>query len=97
MSDKVYSQLRFQLSEIEHRYGQNMHILSNPMLFSYLSTLCYPETKQPQINELTKIIYEGMLQIVVNNEFPRKTETVSTRMAVKHPREASFSANMIDR
>jgi uracil phosphoribosyltransferase len=95
--DKQYLGHKFQLSEIEHGYGKNVHILSDPVLFSYLATLCAPETKQPTINALVKILYEALLHQVVANEFPRKHSRVNTRMVGKHPVEAAFTAELIDR
>jgi uracil phosphoribosyltransferase len=95
--DKQYIGHKFQLSEIEHKYGKNVHILSDPVLFSYLATLCEPQTKQPHINALMKILYEALIHIVLNQEFPRKHGRVTTRMAAKHPHEASFTAELIDR
>ena len=94
--DKTYLGQRFQLSEIEHNYGKNVHLLSDPVLFSYLATLCSPETKQPMLNSLVKIIYETLIHIVVNHEYPRKMGRVVTRMAAKHPVEGAFTAEMID-
>jgi uracil phosphoribosyltransferase len=78
-------------------YALALHILSDPVLFSYLATLCAPETKQPNINALVKVLYEALLHVVVANEFPRKHSRVSTRMAAKHPVEAAFTAELIDR
>lgn len=95
--DKQYFGHKYQLSEIEHGYGKNVHILSDPVLFSYLATLCAPETKQPTINALMKILYEAMIHIVVNQEFPRKHARVVTRMAARHPQEGTFTAELIDR
>lgn len=95
--DKNYLGHKFQLSETEHRYGKNVHLLSDPALFSYLATLCSPETKQPAINALIKILYEAMIHIVVNHEFPRKPGRVTTRMAAKHPQEGAFTAELVDR
>jgi uracil phosphoribosyltransferase len=95
--DKNYLGHRFQLSEVEHRYGKNVHLLSDPVLFSYLATLCSPETKQPVINALVRILYESMIHTVVNQEFPRKPARVTTRMAAKHPQEGAFTAELVDR
>ncbi len=94
--DKHYLGQKYQLSEREHLYGKNIHLLSDPVLFSYLATLCSPETKQPAFNGLIRILYEGMIRTVIANEFPRKPARVTTRMAAKHP-EGSFTAELIDR
>lgn len=95
--DKQYLRHKYQLSEMEHGYGKNVHILSDPVLFSYLATLCEPETKQPTINALMRILYESLVQAVVNHEFPRKPQRVITRMAAKHPSEGTFTAELVDR
>ncbi len=94
--DKHYLGQKYQLSEIEHRYGKNVHILSDPVLFSYLATLCEPGTKQPAFNQLMRILYEGLLRVVVANEFPRKPARITTRMAAKHS-EGTFTAELLDR
>ncbi|MCO5141612.1 MAG: uracil phosphoribosyltransferase [Oligoflexia bacterium] len=95
--DKHYLGQRYQLSELEHRYGKNIHILSNPVLFSYLATLCSPETKQPSINALMKILYDQLIPIVVNQEFAKKPGRTVTRMAKIHPQEGAFTSDLIDR
>lgn len=94
--DKNYLGQKPQLSEIEHHYGKNVHILSDPALFTYLAKLCEPETKQPTINALVKILYEGLIHTVIAHEFPRKPARVATRMAAKHS-EAVFTAELVDR
>ncbi len=95
--DKQYFSNKYLLSEIEHHYGKNVHILSDTVLFSFLATLCSPDTKQPTLNALMKILYDALIHIVVNQEFPKKHGRIVTRMAAKHPREGSFTAELIDR
>jgi uracil phosphoribosyltransferase len=95
--DKQYLGFRPQLSEMEHGYGKNVHLLSDPALFSYLAQLCAPETKQPAINVLIRICYEGLLRTVIAHEFHRKPTRVSTRMIARHPQEAAFTAELVDR
>ncbi len=94
-SDCQYQNIKFRLSEVEHRYGKNVHILSDPFLMSHLTRLCMEETTQPIINELVNTIYSSLLEIVVNHEFPTRTCAVRTRMANVHP-EAVIQAPMID-
>jgi uracil phosphoribosyltransferase len=94
--DKHYLGQKYRLSEQEHHYGANVHLLSDPLLSSYLATLCEPATKQPAFNSLIRILYEGLSRAVIANEFPRKPTRVVTRMAAKHP-EAAFTAELIDR
>ncbi len=95
--DKQYLGHKFQLSELEHQYGKNVHLLSDPVLFTLLAHLCSPETTQPQVNLLVRKLYESLVHTVVSQEFPRKPGRVTTRMAAKHPREGAFTAELMDR
>src|SRR6478672_5375474 len=92
--DSQFKNVAYQLSETEHRYGKNVHLLSNPFLLSYLGRLCSEETHQPVINELIKTIYSSMLHIVVNQEFPKEQAQIRTRMAESHP-EALYQGPII--
>ena len=83
------------MMEIEHRYGPNIHILSDLYLSSHLAKLCAEETIQPVINELVTTIYSSMIKIAVNQEFPSKPAKIRTRMARFH-KEAVLNGPMID-
>lgn len=93
--DCQYQNLRYGLSEMEHHYGPNVHILSDPFLLSHLAQLCSEETAQPVINELITTLYSSLLKVVVNHEFPRKLAQIKTRMAAFH-REGMFQGPIID-
>ncbi len=77
--------MTFRMSEIEHLYGPNVHILNDPCLNTWLARLCSPETFQPQINYLVNFLYRGLLETVINAEFPRRKVRVPTRMTLQHP------------
>lgn len=94
--DTQYQNVRYHLSESEHRYGPNVHLLSNPFLLSHLAQLCAEDTLQPVINELVTTLYSSMLQIVVNQEFPTRLASLPTRMAHYHPEEGVYQGPMID-
>jgi uracil phosphoribosyltransferase len=93
--DIQFDNVRHNLSEMEHRYGPNVHLLADPFLLSHLSQLCAVETNQPMINELVMTLYSSLLKIVVNQEFPTRRATVKTRMAAHHP-EAVYQGPIID-
>lgn len=93
--DSIYRSLDFTLSEIEHRYGANVHILSDPFLLSHLAVLCSDKTHQPLINQLVSTIYSNLVKIIINKEFPRKVVAVPTRMKAMHP-EGVFEGQLID-
>ncbi|HUB08022.1 MAG TPA: uracil phosphoribosyltransferase [Myxococcales bacterium] len=96
MRDQLYDRLDFRLSELEHRYGANVHILSNPFLLTLLASLCAKETIQPAINDLVVRIYEDLVKTVINMELPRKQAAVPTRMIDVHPLGV-FQGQVIDR
>ncbi len=83
------------MSEATHRYGSNVHILSDPHLFTTLARLGSPECKQPTVNQLLHILYGELAKVVVNREFPKVESDIVTRMASLHP-EGKFKAQVID-
>lgn len=96
MRDRSYDSVPFRLSEIEHRYGQNVHIVANPLLLGHLATLCSKETRQPTVNRLVRLLYEDLIRTVLNVEFPRRRVAVPTRMIDTSP-QAIFEGEVLDR
>lgn len=95
-ADSQFQGVRYRLSEMEHRYGPNVHLLSDPLLLSHLARLCAEDTHQPVINELVQAIYSSMLEIVVNREFPARQAEIRTRMADLHSQEGVYRGPVID-
>lgn len=95
MKDSQFNDIRFRLSEIEHHYGPNVHILSDPFLLSHLAHLCSENTIQPVINELVTKLYSSLLKMAVNQEFPTIRVQTRTRMIAYHP-EAVFEGPIIN-
>lgn len=90
MRDHAYDAVPFRLSEMEHRYGANVHILANPFLLTQLAALSAKTTQQPAINQLVARLYGELVTTVINAEFPRRRFTVPTRMIDKNPRGIFF-------
>jgi len=67
-------------SEVEHRYGPNVHILCDPVARTHLASLCSRQTVQPRINDLVRILYRHMLHVVAASELPGEETRVETRM-----------------
>lgn len=86
VTDVQYAHLDYQLSELAHEYGERVHILSDPYLMTHLVRLCAPQTVQPEICELVTVIYQNLVKIVINLEFPRRAVAVPTRMIEATPR-----------
>jgi uracil phosphoribosyltransferase len=96
MPDVQFEDLKFTLSEREHRYGENVHILRNPFLLSHLVTLCDRGTVQPTVNRLVTILYQELILAVVNKEFPRTQVRVETRM-IESTELGVYEGEVIDR
>lgn len=95
MHDIQHQGFAHRLSEMEHGYGPQVHILADPYLLSLLSRLCAPETFQPDINRLVEVIYRHLTGLVVAHELPRATVERPTRMAAYHP-DAAYCGQIID-
>jgi uracil phosphoribosyltransferase len=78
--DSQYDDLRYEPSEIDHAYGENVHIQKDGMALSLLARLCSPEVGQPTFNRLLTRLYQRLLWNVVNAEFPRTQASIPSRM-----------------
>ena len=68
--DSQHQKVEFELNEMDHLYGSNVHIVSSPLMLSLLAKLGHPKTHQPQINELVEMLYcvgifKGDLEIII--------------------------------
>ena len=95
MRDHAYDKVPFRVSEIEHRYGPDVHILADPLSLSQLARLCAKGTYQPEINRLVGLLYGELLRTVVNAEFPRRHISTPTRMIDATP-HGVFHGETID-
>lgn len=85
MIDVAYGESRFRGPEIRHRYGPLVHLLDDPVAWTLLARACSPETGQPDIGRLVRILYEMLARTVLAAEFPRTRVDIPTRMASSHP------------
>src|SRR5580658_8066258 len=85
MTDAAYAESRFRAPEISHRYGPQAHLLDDPLSWSLLARACSPETGQPDVGRLVRMLYEGLARTVLAAEFPRARVDVPTRMITSHP------------
>jgi uracil phosphoribosyltransferase len=94
--DRSYDNVPYHLSELEHRYGPNVHVVASPLRLGQLAVLCSKDTRQPDINRLVRALYEDLLRTVVDAEFPRRRVAVPTRMIDSSP-QAIFEGEVVDR
>lgn len=93
--DHQYDEYQYQLSEGEHAYGKNFHLVRDPFALTQLAKLCSEKTEQPWINELVTQIYRNLITTVINREFPLKSSQVRTRMITSHP-EGVYQGPIVD-
>ena len=95
MRETAYDTVPYRPSEIQHRYGKNVHIVASPYLLGQLATLCARETVQPAINRLVSSLYSDLAKIVIDAELPRTHVAVPTRMVDTTP-QGVFYGEVID-
>lgn len=95
MVETAYAQTRYRVPEIEHRYGQNVHLLDDPLAWTQLARLCAQDTLQPEVGHLVRALYQRLAQVVISSEFPRERVAVPTRMVIKSP-EAVYRGVALD-
>ena len=68
-----------------HHYGPRFHLINNVYLETLLTRLCIAETTQPEINRLIEKLYQGLIEIAINQNFKKEIKSFKTRMATAHP------------
>lgn len=84
--DLQFRQLAYRPAQMEHRYGENVHILADPLSLTMLARVCEKGVVQPEVNRLVAELYRGLVHDVVAAEFPRRAVAVPTRMIDHTPR-----------
>lgn len=95
-ADQAYNKTPYHLSEIEHNYGDNYHILSDPFLLTHLAHLCSAKTKQPEINTIVADLYRYLVREVLNVEFPKLLDATRTRMSETEGERGYWTGQIID-
>ena len=97
MKDVSYLDIRKRgrAPEIEHRYGDNVHILADAYLLSLLAKLCSDSTFQPEIGRLVTLLYNGLAGHILSCEFPLKVASVETRM-IHYNEEGVYEGTILD-
>jgi hypothetical protein len=58
MVDIAYAESRFRAPEIRHGYGPQVHLLDDPFAWTLLARACSPDTGQPDMGRLVRMLYE---------------------------------------
>jgi uracil phosphoribosyltransferase len=83
--ESAYRESRFRAPEIPHHYGENVHLLDDPVAWTLLARASARETGMPEVGRLIRTLYEDLARRVIAAEFPRETLRVPTRMVGSHP------------
>jgi len=96
MSETLYDRTHHRPSELEHRWGDRVHLIDDPLALTFLARLCSRETTQPDLGRLVRRLYQQLAWAVIAAEFPRTRVAVPTRMVTTSP-EAVYRGLAIDR
>jgi len=83
--DAAYRDYAYHAAELEHSYGDGVHLLSDPLLLGQLADLCEPSVTQPRLTEVVRDLYRALLRVIISSEFPRTQRRVRTRMHASTP------------
>lgn len=86
----------YQLSQIDHKYPDNVRIMHHPTMNSMLTKLSSPDTHQPEFNRLVATIYNALFIEAINNEWPTTTISEPTRMTEQHP-GVNYTGEILER
>lgn len=78
--DSQYLDSKFTPNQVKTKYGENVHILSDPYSLSMLGKLGSPEVVQPNLNTYVKLLYSFLLRNVLNTVAPTEQVSWDTRM-----------------
>jgi len=84
--DTQFDSVKYRPCEIEHRYGDGVHVLADPLALTLLAKLCAKGTVQPEVNRLVGELYRMLMHEVIATEFPRQAIAQPTRMIDATPR-----------
>ena len=96
MTDVHYSTLPRPAGELDHGYGDRVHLLSFPFAMTMLERLGSPETVQPEVNRLVGALYDGLLASVSNRILATKQVQTPTRM-IEFTDRGVYQGESIDR
>ncbi len=83
--ESAYRESHFRPPEIQHHYGDNVHLLDDPVAWTLLARASAQEVVMPEVGRLIRTLYEDLARRVIAAEVPRETLRVPTRMVGSHP------------
>lgn len=94
MSETAYTKTPPNGGRLAHKYGDNVHILSDRWALSALARLGHPDTDLPTVHRLLIACYRSLLQAACE-QLEMSTAEVPSRMADSEPK-AIFKGNIVN-
>ena len=79
--DHQYRELNYQSHSLEHRYGENVFIASNPYWISLLNRFSTEKFEQPLLNLVLSQLYSYLCAEAVGTCLALREQNLKTRMA----------------
>lgn len=76
--------------ELQHAYGERVHVLDNVYLLSALARIGSPSVAHRDLMALLRSVYQTLLMTAAGRELTRVSSEVPTRMAAAHPDRAIY-------
>lgn len=92
--DCQYTDETIVLNEVAHKYGDNIHILSNPVMQSLLSQFSSPNMPRIMLNRYLEIFYRELFFSSANLIFNKERSVIPTRMK-EHTPNGVWTGNTI--
>ncbi len=82
--------------ELQHRYGERVHILDNVYLLSALARIGSPNVAHRDLMALLRSVYQTLLMTGCGRELPRVRGEEPTRMAATQPQRGVYRGALFD-
>jgi uracil phosphoribosyltransferase len=82
--------------ELEHRYGDRVHILDNVYLLSALARIGSPNVAHRDLMALLRSVYQTLLMTACGRELPRVLTSTASRMAATHKDRGHYKGPVFD-
>ena len=94
MPETAYDKPLSSGGQLDHAYGERVHLLSDPWALSILSRLSHPDVQAPLFHDLLEAGYRRLLHAVVD-ELNTTRVCTPTRMSAAHP-DAAYHGVVVD-
>lgn len=84
------------MGELEHAYGERVHILDNLFILTALARLGGKEVGMSSVLDLLRTVYRTMIVHAVGQEIPGVDAAVPTRMVDQHPKTGIYRGRVLD-